>query len=193
MINLKTKLYIVKYKMDKIIKQSERIDLTGADLHRITDGKCKIIQYEQLENISSLEEILEPHGCCIILYTTRANFGHWVALFRTNPNVKQNLSFFDPYGLKVDEELQIANELHLRQHNGEITPHLSALINKGGYNVKSSTYKLQKFLKDTETCGRHVGFRIRMRDIPLKKYVKLLTDNKAYDPDFWVSALTLFI
>lgn len=179
--------------MDKLIKQSEKIDLTGADIHRITDGQCKILAYEELENIESLEQILNPHGCVMILYQTARDFGHWVALFRDDPNNTKNLEFFDPYGLKVDEELDINSEFHLRQHNGVRTPHLSALIEKGNYNVKSNTFRLQKFLKDVETCGRHVGFRIRMREISLNKYIKLLTTNKTYNPDFWVSALTLFI
>ena len=179
--------------IDSFIKKAERIDLTGADIHRITDGKCSIVAYETLEKVNSLEEILEPHGCVMLLYQTSKDFGHWVTLFRSDKNNKKNLQFFDPYGLKVDQELDINAEFHLRQHNGVRTPHLSALIEKGGYNVKSNTHRLQRFLKDVETCGRHVGFRIRMREMPLDKYIKFLTTNKAYDPDFWVSALTIFI
>jgi hypothetical protein len=178
--------------MDKIITNSEKYDLSGADLMRITDNKTKIIQYNELNNIQSLEEILEPFGSVIILYTTKKNFGHWVALFRKGNNT-HDLEFFDPYGLAVDEELKLTNEIHLRQHEGLTTPHLTALIKKGGYKVSSNKTQLQKFLKDTETCGRWVGLRIRFRDLSLKKFTHLLTNNKCYDGDWFVSALTLLV
>jgi hypothetical protein len=179
--------------MDKIIKNSERFELSGADIMRITDDKTRIIQYEELETTSNLEQLLNPFGSVIILYTTKKNFGHWVALFRKKNNVKKDLEFFDPYGLSIDEELNINNELHLRQHNGRITPHLSALISKGDYNVSSNKTQLQKFLEDVETCGRFVALRVRFRNLTLKKYSELLTTNKHYDADFWVSALTLLV
>jgi len=177
--------------MDKIILKAENFDLTGADIHRITDGKANIIQYEELENIDDLQQVLQPHGAVVILYTTKKNFGHWVCLFEKGGN--KNLEFFDPYGLKVDEELQISNELHLRQHQGQIAPHLTALIESGGYRVSSNTAKLQKFLEHTNTCGRWVSLRIRFRDSSLKQFIKLTTKNKYYDGDFWVSALTLLV
>lgn len=176
--------------MDNIIKDAERFDLSGADIHRITDGKCNIIQYSDLERVNNLEEILSPHGAVMILYTTKKNFGHWVCLFKINNN--KLLEFFDPYGLKIDEELQITNDLHLRDHNGIITPHLSALVNSGGYRVLSNTYQIQEFLEHTNTCGRHTGMRVRFRDTPLKKYIKLMTTNK-YNADWMVSAMTLMI
>ena len=179
--------------MDKIILNAERFDLTGKDINRITDGKTEIIQYEQLENISNLEEILNRFGAVVILYTTRKNFGHWVCLFRKNNNVLKELEFFDPYGLKVDQELNISNAMHLREHQGIVTPHLTSLINKGGYNVTSNTQQLQKFLDHVNTCGRHVSMRIRFRDTSLKQYIKLMTTNKYYDADMWVSALTLLV
>jgi hypothetical protein len=179
--------------MDKLIDKSEVYDLSDSDIHRITDGQCHIIKYEDLEHVSSLEEILEPFGCVMILYQTAARFGHWVTLFRTGAKEKGKLEFFDPYGLKVDQELDIDNEFHLREHNGVKTPHLSALIAKGGYKVKSNTKQLQKILRHVQTCGRHVAMRIRFRDASLPKYIKMLTTNAHYDPDFWVSAMTLLV
>lgn len=175
--------------MDKIIKDSEKFALSGEDLHRIVDGKANILSYEQLENVSSIEELLQPYGASIILYETKENFGHWVCLFEKG---EKSLEFFDPYGLKMDEELNFSNELHLRQHQGVITPHLTALVEAGGYKVKSNTTQLQKFLEDVNTCGRHCGMRLRLRSHSLKEFITLMTKNKEYDADFWVSALTLF-
>ncbi len=176
--------------MDKIIRRSEQYDLTGSDVHRITDGKANIIQYEQLEKVNSVDEILGEYGACIILYTTRLNFGHWVGLIRRSEKI---LEFFDPYGLKIDAELNITNELHLRQHEGRIVPHLTVLISKSQYVVKSNTHQLQKFLDHTETCGRWVALRIRLRAKTLAEFTRLMTRNRCYDGDFWVSALTIFV
>jgi hypothetical protein len=160
--------------MDKIIKDAERFDLSGADILRITDHKTRILPYEALEKVSDLEEILRPHGSVIILYQTAEQFGHWVALLNDGGN---RLEFYDPYGLNVDEELELDNEFHLRIHGGKITPHLSALIKKGGWSVKYNKDRLQK--------------RVRFRDLSMEEFNSLLTKNKAYHPDFWVSALTL--
>jgi hypothetical protein len=176
--------------MDKIILDSEQYSISGADLKRITDNKANIISYEHLENVNHLSQILHPHGAVIILYETKENFGHWVCLLEDEKE-PSHLEFFDPYGLTIDEELKFS-DLHLRQHQGKITPHLTALVNAGGYKVESNKTQLQKFLHEVNSCGRWVGMRIRLRDRSLKDFVKLMTKNKEYDGDFWVSALTLF-
>ena len=175
--------------MDKIILKAERFDLTGEDIHRITDGKTNIIDYPDLENVNNLEEVLNPYGAVVLLYETKKNFGHWVCLLDMG---NKNLEFFDPYGLKVDEEL-LLSDFHLRQHQGQPAPHLTALIEQGGYNVVSNTKRLQKFLEHTNTCGRWVSLRVRFRDSTLKEFIKLTTKNKCYDGDFWVSAITLLV
>jgi hypothetical protein len=178
--------------MDKIIKTGEKFDLSGADILRITDEKCNVIQYEELERVNNINEILNPYGAVVILYTTRKNFGHWVCLFKTKGK-NNELEFFDPYGLEMDEELNITNELHLRQHDGLITPHLTALIQKSDYHVRSNTKQLQKFIEHVNTCGRWVSLRLRLRDLSLRQYIMMMTQNKEYDGDFWVTALTIFV
>lgn len=173
---------------DKIIKDSEIFDLSGSDILRITDNKTKILPYEALEHVSSLDEILNPFGSVVLLYQTSEKFGHWVALLDKG---NHNLEFYDPYGLNVDEELNLDNDFHLRVHNGQLTPHLKSLINKDGWNVQYNKLKLQRMLKDVNTCGRYCALRVRFKDITMKKFNTLLTNNKYYHPDFWVSALTL--
>ena len=173
---------------DNIVKDAERFDLSGADILRITDHKTRLLPYEGLENVSSLETILRPHGSVVILYQTAEQFGHWVVLLDRG---NKNLEFYDPYGLDVDEELNINNEFHLRKHNGLITPHLTALIKKGNWNVHYNKERLQRMLKDVNTCGRYCALRVRFKDEPMKKFNALLKNNKHYIPDFWVSVLTL--
>lgn len=177
--------------IDIQISKSEEIDLSGEDIHRITDGKARIIEYEEIENIHSIDDLLGEFGAVIILYETRKNYGHWVCLFRTG---NKTLEFFDPYGLKLDQELDIAPDYNTRLHNGVLTPHLTALMELcAGCKVNSNTTQLQNNLEHTNTCGRWVALRIRFRGISLKRFIELMTNNKYYDGDWFVSALTLFV
>ena len=175
--------------MQKIIKNSEKIDLTDGDILRMVDGKVKIIEYKELNNAMSIEPFLEPYGNLIILYETREGFGHWVCLIKRGIN---HVEFFDSYGLKVDEELDIINEANIRRNTeNQIQPHLTELLR--GYRVDENLTKLQKFLEDVNTCGRHVAVRILMKRFPIRKYENLICCNKNGDADWYVSALTYFL
>lgn len=174
--------------IDNIIKDAEQINLSGDDLLRLTDNKTKILKYEDLKTYDSLEQIFNPHGCFIMLYQTAENYGHWVTVIDRG---NRHLEFYDSYGLKPDEELNMNNEYHLRIHGGEIVPHLSALIRKDNWKVLYNKKKLQKYLEDTNTCGRYCALRVRFIKESMDKFNILLIKNKHYDPDFWVSSMTL--
>jgi len=177
--------------MQNIIKNAEKKDLSNEDILRITKGKVKIIEYKELHNATSLEPFLEPYGSLVILYETREGYGHWVCLIKRGIN---SLEFFDPYGFKVDEELNLINEMHIRRNSeNQIQPHLTALIQSGGYRVSSNLTKLQKFKKDVNTCGRWVALRILLKNMSIEKFTKLLCCNKNGDADWYVSALTYFM
>lgn len=176
--------------LDTILTNSEDIDLSGADILRITDGKCKVIAYEDLEGIDRIDQLLEPYGAVVILYETRHNYGHWVCLLKTG---ESSLEFFDPYALTIDQELNLDNELHLRHHQGAIAPHLSTLIASSNFHVVSNTTRVQEFAEHVNTCGRHVAVRIRFRNLNLKQYIRMITGTKHNNPDYAVSALTLLV
>lgn len=176
--------------MDKIIHRAESIDLSGRDIKRMVGGKTSIMAYEQLKTYSSLEEVLSPFGSCVLLYQTRENYGHWVVLIDRGNKL---LEFYDSYGLAPDEELKLDNAFHLRIHGGKITPHLGALIQKGGWSVQYNHEQLQEQLSDINTCGRYCVMRLLYKDLSIRKFNDLLTKNKHYKPDFWVSAMTYLI
>jgi len=173
--------------MDKIIIHSELIDLSGQDIIDITNDETNILLYSDLDNINNIDDIFNTKNNVALLYQTEENFGHWVALIKKNNTIE----FFDPYGLSVDEELKYS-EYNLRTQDGQLVPHLTHLLNNSNYHIIINKCKLQKFKQDINTCGRHISWRIRMRDVELNEYCKLLTDNKHYNPDFWVSALTFY-
>lgn len=173
--------------MDKLLKNAESIDLTGNTIFDILNGDVNIYEYKDLSQFSDIDDVLHTHHKAVILYETKEQFGHWVGLFRVDD---RTLEFFDPYGLEVDEELNLIGE-NIRESLGEIIPHLSYLIMESGYDLIQNTTRLQKFLEDVNTCGRHVSVRLNLCHIPLDEYIKLLTTNKCYNADLWVSAMTI--
>lgn len=174
---------------DTAIFNAEDIALTGEDVHTITERKCNILAYEELEKYNSIDQVLSKDGSAIILYQLRSDFGHWVSIFKVDD---KTLEYFDSYGLPVDGELKFSKE-HLRRHNGKIVPHLTALIKQSnhGYKVIYNDIALQRLRKNENTCGRYSALRVRLKNIPLKRFQQLCLKNKAYDPSFWISCLTL--
>lgn len=173
--------------MDKLLLEAEKVDLTGEDVHNITNGECRILLYEDIQNIESLDTLFGDKDNVVILYETAKNFGHWVALLKYPDMVE----FFDPYGLRPDEELKYADYNVRRNENGALIPHLSDLLNKSGVKLIYNSVKVQKWLKDVNTCGRHCALRIKMRKYPLGQYLALMMKNKYYDADLWATALTI--
>jgi hypothetical protein len=176
--------------MEQHIRKLENIDLTGEDIMRMVDGKTNVIEYNDLKNATNLENLFR-NDTLVILYETRKGFGHWVCLIKRGIN---HVDFFDPYGLKVDEELNIINENHIRQNDeGQVVPHLTSLLQNGGYRVDENLTKLQKFMKDVNTCGRWVVVRILLKHIEQKRFENLFCCNKNADGDWYVSAMTFFL
>jgi len=176
--------------LDTIIKDAEKIPLSGEDLLRMTNHETKVMRYEELKHYDSLESVLQPHGSVILLYQTAEDFGHYSTLIDRG---NRRLEFYDSYGFKPDEGLNHNNEFHLRIHGGRIVPHLHALIVSSGWLVEYNPVRLQKRLADENTCGRYAVLRIILKDDSLKTFNSLLTKNKHYDSDFWVSSLTIFL
>lgn len=170
------------------IKKAEKISLSEDDIRTLVDNKVDIYTYEDLEKFKDIDSVLGQYGACIILYQTNQYYGHWIALFKVDDNV---LEFFDSLGWKIDEELKFS-KYNLRVHEGQTVPHLTHLINHSNYNIISNSTQLQKNAIDDNTCGRWASLRIRLRHLPLKAFVKLFSDKNHFEPDFWVSAVTIF-
>lgn len=176
--------------MERILEGAENIELSGDDIHSITDGQAAIWSYPELIHVSVLDELFSDAGVAVILYDTiQPNVGHWVALFKREGDL---IEFFDPYGLAPDTELDITNPMHLRAGRGAEEPHLTQLIRESGLKLVYNKTQLQRFKEDINTCGRHVGVRIRFKELPIKKYIKLITSSK-YTADELVTLLTLLV
>lgn len=172
----------------------EEKSFSDADMLKLCENKTKIITYSDLAKYNTIEDVLAPHNSVIILYLTKENYGHWVALF-VDPNDEKGktLEFFDSYAIPIDGELSLVPE-NFRNVSNQDFPHLTYLINMSN-NFTTILYnkeKLQKFKKNINTCGRWAGMRIAMKDVPLLEFQKLFINQK-FPPDWYVTAFTAFI
>jgi hypothetical protein len=174
----------MSHSIKRLIGNAEKVSLTGEQMELITEGKCRVVTYEELENCETIDDCFRDKLGLIILYQKKSNFGHWSVLYKTS---NDTLNFFDSYGFQMDTELKFS-DFNLRQHNGVETPHLTALIDKSHYKLTQNKVQYQKRENDLNTCGRHACVRFRMREYNNKQYADLF---KKVDSDFYVSALTL--
>jgi hypothetical protein len=178
--------------MDKqIIKQEEK-SLSNSDILDLLNGKTKILTYTELTKYDDIDDILKPYGSCVILYLTKENYGHWTLIFKQKPYL---LSFFDSYGYFPDEEIKFVPE-YFREVSKQNKPHLTALLynaTKKGYKVEYNEYKYQKKKSNVRTCGRYVVARLMFRHLDNEEFHKLLTKDKRYNPDFYVTLLTVIM
>ena len=175
-------------KLEQIVKEAEDIYLSGEDVIRLTENRCRIIKYSDLMFVNSIDEILDVDGSVIILYQKEENKGHFCLL--TNRYKQGSLYFFDPYGYDIDEEIAMS-DFQIRNMGGELVPHLSHLIEKSEYNLIVNKLKYQQFKEHVNTCGRHCVVRLNYIHLSDSEYNTFINMNSHYNPDFWVSVLTV--
>jgi hypothetical protein len=173
--------------MDEIVFNEEAKLMNGNDIIKITDGKVKLMLYEDLKNVSNLDNILSPYNATILAYESAdRQGGHWVLLMKQKYDNYETLEFFDSYGLKPDaeEKFDIYNKV----------PYLTALLKSYKGHVEYNKYPFQQFSQTVNTCGRHVGSRVSFRHLTLDQYIKMFEDNP-YNctPDQLVTLITLLI
>jgi hypothetical protein len=150
---------------------------SGEDVSRIAgDPHPKVVPYEQIEKFDSIEGLLGVEQAVVILYQTGDHYGHWCAIFKAGPPDDKVLEFFDSYGLFVDDELEFTDKAFRREHAQDY-PYLADLLLKylgEGKKAEFNDRKYQKRGRDIATCGRHVGTRLRFRDLTLDEYEELI-------------------
>lgn len=165
----------------------EESPMSDDDILDLLDHKASLILYPDLAKSDNIDDYLQNNGACVILYETKKNFGHWCCIFKTIN--KNELEFFDPYGLPPDAELKYI-DYNFRKSNNELRPHLTHLLLNSNYKVTYSNYRFQKMMDDINTCGDHVVCRLLFKFMPLKKYAKLLKKVSTCNADCIVAKFT---
>ena len=138
----------------KTIKEIEDKPLSDTDIQSYLGKSVKIIEYKDLKNYNSIDELLpNDKDYCVLLYESQPNSGHWTALLKYDNDIE----LFDSYG-NTDANILRWTPFKVRQMLGEDDDYLTKLVNKSHYNFIHNRQKYQG--NDAETCGRHVILRI---------------------------------
>lgn len=175
--------------MEKVIDELQKKPFSGRNILEATDNKTRIMTYPEIHKYDTIDQILEPHNCCVILYESKPKYGHWVCILKHPNNV---LEFFDPYGFSVDEQFKFINEDYRKQSH-QSYPLLCRMFLNSPYRIQINKMKIQKYEKDVSSCGRHCAFRIISRDVPLNEYQKMMKKENNYDADDKITLLTAYI
>jgi DNA adenine methylase len=154
----------IKLEADIASKGGEKVDETiQAKLEEIVtipmDGgdiahyypKVRIIKYNDLDNYTSIEEILPSDDTYfILLYLDSPSTGHWVAMTRN----KNLITFFDSYGGKIDSQLKWV-DMGERIRLDTDKPCLTRLLKAGNVPYNYSPYDYQSNNPNIATCGSH--------------------------------------
>src|ERR1017187_2346964 len=124
-----------------IIKKLIGKALSNSEILKIINNKSNLVSYTNLHKYKSLDELLKNYGACIILYETSKNYGHWVCIFKLDP---ETIEFFDPYGgnMKPDKELQMINKDY-RNSTNQNFPYLTKLMIDSPYVLTYNHHNFQ--------------------------------------------------
>jgi hypothetical protein len=181
-------------------KRSQSYSLGDDDISQILQGRIKVVSNTELHKHRSsidapqmaIKQILSPYGYFILLYESKASYGHWIAVIQRKPDL---IEVFDSYGTyKPDEELDTINPTFKRE-SGQNYPYLRRMlydwkISNPNHKVEYNNYPLQSDGNNVATCGRYAVTRILLRDLSLKKFVKAMRGIDGMDPDDVVTHIT---
>lgn len=169
------------------MKYSLDYALSGTDIKTILKDKCNVIEYADLYNINSLEEVMK-NDCVVILYRSSPDSAHWCCVYFN----KEGICFFDPYGWIIDSEIdEIRSDNPYYGNMYYPNKQLIKLILKGNYkHINYNNYKLQEMKSNINTCGRHVACRLLYKTDTLEEYVDRLSGMKGSNFDEKVLNIT---
>ena len=159
--------------MDKEISKS----LSGTEVLDLLDNKCNLVQYSDLHNIKSIDELLGPYKKCVLLYQTSANYGHYCCVWEYNDTI----FFYDSYGSKPDSQLNFVPK-DLKDELNSNHNYLIRLMYDSGKNVEYNQYEFQSKEPNVATCGRHCVNRLRFPEISINDYHDIFKDASKYMP-----------
>ena len=148
--------------------------LSSSDIMEKMNNQCKIIQYGDLVNYKTIDEVFGPYNFVFLLYCLKPNSGHWCVLFRLPNN---DIEFFDSYGSDdVDSELSFI-PMEYRIHSNQLHKTLSKLLQDSPYRIHYNDHQMQEFKKGISTCGRHCLVRCFNSDKTIDEYYKAIKYN----------------
>jgi len=155
--------------------------LSNDDINKILDPPTRILTYPELAECSTVDDMFDELGRCIILYLTNGpTSGHWVCMWRKG----NRINYFDSYGDAPDVPREVVGGAY-----GQEEPYLMNLLQNSGCQVYYNTHPYQSNRADVASCGRHCVARLICKDMSDKKYYQLIK-RSGQSPDTFVTNLT---
>lgn len=167
------------------IKNVRQYPLGDDDIRKLLGNDIKILNYPQLKDLSSADEMFDAKGRCILLFPNASpTSGHWTCLI----NKPDHIEFFDSYGDAPDTEQKDMSGGRLQQLDID-RPDLTELLRASGKPVFYNHHAFQSSSPNVATCGRHCVARLLYAPYSLDKYGAIIKKSKM-TPDDFVSGLT---
>lgn len=167
--------------------------LSDADIRALLGGNVTVIRYQDLWNYKTIEELLDEHGCAVILYEQTDGLGHWVAICELEGPHEGTIAYFDSFGLPIDDPLAHIDPA-FRVKNWEDYHYLSLLLanTPDDIVIDYNDHQLQEH--DSNTCGRYAVVRCMYPTLSNDELAEFLTpdeeDGEDLTPDDVVVAIT---
>lgn len=162
---------ITEKQLTKVLDEAKNTPLSGDDLQRICPGK--VILVRDLPKYKNIDELLGDELSCYLLYEiNEPNVGHWCCLSRHGNIVE----FFDPYSGKPDSQLEYIDD-DFASVTGQDQRRLTHMLIDCEYDVAYNEFGFQRFDNKTKNCGRWVGMRCLLKDMPLGDFNQLFLEN----------------
>lgn len=147
------------------LAQLEAKPLSDTDLQNLMDGQCSIHLYRDIKNIKSVDKLLGPYNCAMILFEWEPGYGHWICLSKHGNLIE----YFDPYGQFIDHWIEYVPKDFAKESNQDHS-YLSKLLLKSKYDLSYNEYPFQSEKKGISTCGRWSVIRGILKDLPLNEF-----------------------
>jgi hypothetical protein len=155
--------------------------LSNDDINRILDPPTHILTYPELARFSSIDEVFDDLGRCIVLYLVNGpTSGHWVCLWRKGDRI----NYFDSYGDPPETPREAVGGAYDQEE-----PHLMNLLRDSGCKVYYNSHPYQSDRAAVATCGRWCVARLLLKDYSDKKFYDIIK-HSGQSPDTFVTNLT---
>ena len=148
-----------------MVQHYNKVDLNGDEISHLI-GKPPVM-YSDLPKYKDLEALLGPERYCVLLYQTSSKTtGHFVAITAYDDGT---VSWRESYGYSP---IQVRD---LCPYDDHFPSYVIKLLSP--YKVEYNTFDFQSKHKGISTCGRWASIMCRLRQIPLRDIVRLISTN----------------
>lgn len=182
--------------MDNLVRELEKIPLTGNDLiiqsKKMGNANVGWILYDDLVKFETIDQLLATKNTMFILLQIKNKgdideIGHWISVSKDSSGQTQ---YYDPYGLSIEEDLAATGE------SGILLGLIKNSSNHSNINVNKIQH--QELRNEVNVCGRHTVVRSIFHYLNNDQYnslviVPLIRSKQVHNPDVLVALMTAFL